>query len=391
MSLNPRRFSAIALGLLLTWPAAGCRKSQPSSAEQRALERHQREVRQTREWQAYFSSPQSGRTREALGFLQKLAQNRQLLGVPKTEPQVVGFGLGSPVVSSRGPYYWSQQFTVVFRDTPPRHCHYLVVQPYPEGDFQLQKAWRSDDTGKIVEESPIVPAPPRADPRRVFLGPANAGAERGWSGWFNGVLGGGSVAIGTSDPATGLNCFEIGITNPAAGQTHHADIRSVMFPLGHGRPARGPFTFSFAYKLPAKVKPGDNIEVNFRFFGKKDTDCLDQQTAIVGSKSGDSEMKQYKTMTLTGIMAPKGAVQADVWIVANIASPWTSGMAQFDDFSVTAVRAPTWIGLFIEVWLPAALALLVLGTLYLRWSRRRALRAPTGGEPPSAPPEVSSA
>ena len=363
--------------------AIGCRKAEPPSAEQRALERHQREARQGKQWQAYFGSPESAPTLKALGLLEALGNNGQLVGVPKREPQVVGFNLQAPVVSPKGPYYWSQEFNVIFKDTPPRHCHYVVVQTYKDGDFQLQKAWRSDEAGKTIEESPLAPAPVMAEPHRVFIGPGNAGAERGWAGWFNGVLGGGSVAIGTNDPATGLNCFEIGITNALPGQTHHADIRSELFSLGKAGRARGPFTLSFAYKLPTKVNPGDNLEVNFRFFGQSETNFLGQETVAVGSSSGDSEMKQYKTKTLSGISAPRGAAKADVWIVANIGGPWTSGTAQFDDFSVTAPAAPFWGGRLTWLGLLAVLLVLVLTALYLLRSRKQT--APTSGSQPGTP------
>jgi hypothetical protein len=374
--------ASAVLCVLLTLLAPGCRKAQPS-AEQRALERHKREVSQVKRWQAYFRSAESARTRKALGLLEALANNGQLLGVPPSqhEGQVIGFNLTRPVVSPKGPYYWSQQFDVIFADTPPRRCHYVVVQPYRNGEFQLQKAWRSDEAGKIIEESPLVPAAAMGDPHQVFLGPANAGAERGWAGWFNGRLGSGSVAIGTNDPATGLNCFEIGITNAVAGQTHHADIRSETFPLVGAR-ARGPYTLTFAYKLPTQVKPGDNIEVNFRFFGKGDSQFLGQQTVAVGAASGDSEMKQYKTRTLSGIQAPAGAVKADIWIVANLGDPWTSGTALFDDFAVTGPPPPFWRLKVVQLGAVTALMLALAGALCFRHRRRRAAGAMGNQSPP---------
>jgi hypothetical protein len=225
------------------------------------------------------------------------------------------------------------------KDTPPRHCHYLIVQTYSNGDFQLQKAWRSDESGKVLEEYPIAPAPVMADAQRVFLGPANSGAERAWSSWYSGTQGMASVGIGADDPATGLNCFTIGVNEVVPGTTNHADIKSEVFPLGPSANGRRPMMLSFAYKLPDKVKSGDNIQMFFRFFDVA-TNFLNQYIILVGSRTADSEMPVYKTMTVPNIIAPARAANADIWITANIFdAPWTSGTAQFDDFSVTT-RSP---------------------------------------------------
>jgi len=151
-----------------------------------------------------------------------------------------------------------------------------------------------------------------------------------------------------------------------AAVDHRADLRSEKFPLGRAGKTRGPFTLSFAYKLPGKVKPGEDLDVNFRFFGPVDDNFLDQTVLNVGTTTHDSEMTQYKTVTVTNILAPKEAVKADVWIVAGIAEPWTSGYAQFDDFSVTAVPARSWVGVVVGIGIFAALANLLIWTLYVR-------------------------
>ena len=105
-----------------------------------------------------------------------------------------------------------------------------------------------------------------ANAHPVFLGPMNPGAESGLTGWNSNIVGGGSISADNENPATGLNCFRIGVTNASSGGTNQADLRSDMFPLGRAGKACGPFTFSFAYKLPEKVQPGDDLDVDFRFF-----------------------------------------------------------------------------------------------------------------------------
>ncbi len=361
---------AAILGVVLVALGSGCRKAEPPSAEQQAVARHESALRQTKQWREYFKKPEAAQTLRALAFLSDLDDNGQLPLVPKKDPKVLGVNLNMPVVSPKGPYYWSQAFHVILQDSPPRRCHYVVVQNYRDGGFQLQRAWRTDDTGKTVAEAPLVPPPVMGDPHWVYLGPMNPGAERAWRGWYNGTLGSGSVAIGTDDPASGLNCFVIGISNAAPGQTSHADIRSKMFPLRQSK-AHGPFTLSFTYKLPTTVKPGDDIEVNLRFFGQGKENFLGQKTVAVGSSTGDSAMDHYKTTTVKGILAPRGAVRADVWITANIGGPWTSGAAEFDDFAVTAPAAPSWSATFARVGIFATPVGLLMGALLLKRSRKR--------------------
>src|SRR5204863_3635696 len=112
------------------------------------------------------------------------------------------------------------------------------------------KAWRTDRSGKMSEEFPILHARERTDPRQLFFGPANGGAESDLSKWYSGTLGSGVVGIGTDDPASGLSYFLIGITNATPGATHHADFRSQTFSIGS---AQQPLSFSFDYKVPGRV------------------------------------------------------------------------------------------------------------------------------------------
>jgi hypothetical protein len=202
----------------------------------------------------------------------------------------------------------------------------------------------------------------------VFLGPENPGAENGFDAWYNGVLGGGLAAIDHDDPATGSSDFKIGINDAASHDVNHADIRSQLFSLTPIGKKRGPITFSFAYKLPEKVNPGDNMEVYLRFFDEQGQ-FLGQKMYRVGSSTHDSEMTRYKTKTITKIFAPPKAAQADVWIVANIFSHWTSGNAHFDDFSVTVPSPMPWAKIFVGIGI---FAVLTAGFMSLRlYARRR--------------------
>jgi prepilin-type N-terminal cleavage/methylation domain-containing protein len=200
-----------------------------------------------------------------------------------------------------------------------------------------------------------------------FLGPANPGAESALEDWFHGSLGEGLVTTDTNGPATGLRCFKIVVPNALSGQTNHADLRSRLFPLGRAARGRQPIKASFAYKLPDKIKVGDNAVVNFRFFGPTENDFVDQKTILIGSDTGDSEMNHYKTMTLTNLFAPTNALNANVWVTVNLGPfPWTSGLAEFDDFSMITTPGPPWARIASGAVLFTVLTALLVWALRLR-------------------------
>jgi len=201
-------------------------------------------------------------------------------------------------------------------------------------------------------------------PKPILLGPPDPGAELGGQ-WYSGTNGAAYLLVDTTDANHGNNDFTLG--NKIADKDNIADWRSQVFSLGPAAGGAEPMTFSFAYKLPGKVNAGDNIAVFFRFFDEAGTNFLGQQFIPLGFSSGDSEMSDYKTVTLTniralknatGIRIPKGAraATADIWVTCNIFQPWASGDARFDDFSVTTLPAPPWIS---RHW-PACLAVLAI-------------------------------
>ncbi len=211
--------------------------------------------------------------------------------------------------------------------------------------------------------------------RQVVLGPPDPGAELGGQ-WYSGTNGAAYLFVDTADPNRGNNDFTLG--NKTAGEANRADWRSQLFSLGPAAGGARPMTFSFAYKFPGKVNPGDNIAVFFRFFDETGTNFLGQHYIPIGSLSGDSEMSEYKTVTFTnlravknatGIRLPKGAraATADIWITCNIFGPWASGDARFDDFSVTTVKP--FSSLIIVI--PAAVLLGVIIIVALLFHFRR--------------------
>ena len=215
-------------------------------------------------------------------------------------------------------------------------------------------------------------------PKQILLGPPDGGAESG-DQWYSGSIGAAYLSVNNTDPNAGNNDFLLG--NKTAGETNHADWRSQLFSLGPAAGGAKPMMLSFAYKFSGKVNRGDNIAVFFRFFDETGTNFLGQHYIPLGSSSGDSEMKEYKTMTLpdlravknaTGIRFPKGArtVTADIWVTCNIFGPWTSGDARFDDFSVTTPPAPAWVSRHWRISLTTLVIILMLPPLTI-WAIRK--------------------
>jgi hypothetical protein len=168
----------------------------------------------------------------------------------------------------------------------------------------------------------------------IFLGPTDSGAASGGLNWLNGAYGASTVSVDTSDPADSGG-YDLVISNTVAGKENRSDWRSPPFPLGPAAGGARPITFSFAYKLASKVSWGNNVLVQLRFFDATGTNYISQRVVQIGTQTGDSAMAGYKTFTMSGIIAPRHARTADVWIDANIFEPWVSGTAQFANISVT--------------------------------------------------------
>lgn len=224
----------------------------------------------------------------------------------------------------------------------------------------------------------VVTLPSLAAPKQILIGPPDGGSEQGGQ-WYFGTNDAAYLFVDTADPNHGASDFTLG--NKTVGETNRADWRSQLFSLGPAAGGAEPMTFSFAYKFPGKVNAGDNIAVFFRFFDESGTNFLGQHYIPLGSSSGDSEMTSYKTATFTalravknatGIRLPKGAraMTSDIWVTCNIFSPWTSGDAHFDDFSVTTLPSPSWISRHWLISLTALLIIVVLPTLTI-WAIRK--------------------
>ena len=212
----------------------------------------------------------------------------------------------------------------------------------------------------------VLAAPAGAMAGLISLGLANPGAEHGSDGWYWGTNGAAWVSLDHTDPATGEYDFTIG--NNTAGHENRADWRSHIFPLGAAANGARPITFSFTYKFPGKINERENLQVFLRFFDAAGTNFFGQKIFRVGFHTGDSNMVNYRTMTITDIIAPRKARSADIWITANIWEPWTSGVGRFDDFSVTTVSRLGWTLLVV---LGGSLAVLIIIMIAAAKSRRK--------------------
>lgn len=134
--------------LLLAFPAAGCKKSAQEQAEQQALKRHAQEVEQRHKQIAAIQnmekSPGGRATMEAVRYLIHLHGQGQLPG----SKNIVGLQLNDQDQSATYPIM--RHFTAQLRADPSR-IHFTLVKPSDAASWRLQKAWRTDEQGNIVE------------------------------------------------------------------------------------------------------------------------------------------------------------------------------------------------------------------------------------------------
>ena len=204
---------------------------------------------------------------------------------------------------------------------------------------------------------------------QIFLGPPESGTWSGSEKWLTWASGAASTSYDFNDPAHGACAFVL--SNSVAGKENAAEWRCLPFSLGPAAGGARPITFSFAYKLSDPVAPGNNMRVLLRFCESGVSNFISERTILLGAHTGDSAMSSYRTLTMNGIMAPRKARVADIWITT---SDWASGAGRFDDFSVTTVpRSPLFI---MGVGAAILLAVGALTVLLIQLWRRHAGRIP---------------
>ena len=201
---------------------------------------------------------------------------------------------------------------------------------------------------------------------RVMLGPPYPVTPDAIANWIPDSKGAGSVSADFNDPAARGGC-DIMLGNTIAGSTNNAECRCPLFPLGAAAEGARPITFSFAYKLPDDVTNKNNIHVQLRFFKSSSyDDFIGERVIPVGAQTSDSNMTGYRTVTITGIKAPRKAQMADVWINANIFEPWVSGPAQFANISVTTEPHSWSFKIGVTAGILFGIGILTLALTYLR-------------------------
>jgi hypothetical protein len=207
---------------------------------------------------------------------------------------------------------------------------------------------------------------------QIFLGPAESGTWSGSEKWFIGASGAAAASYDFNDASHGACAFVL--SNTVAGKENTASWRCPNFSLGPAAAGARPITFSFAYKLSDRTAAGNNIQVQLRFFDSTGTNFIGERVIPVGARTSDSAMADYRTLTMNGILAPRKARTADIWIDANVLEPWASGTGRFDDFSVTTVPRSLLFKSLVGVGVLVGIGALTL--LLTQLWRRRAGRKP---------------
>jgi hypothetical protein len=221
----------------------------------------------------------------------------------------------------------------------------------------------------LVVTTSVITAMIASGKNQIVLGPPESGTWSGSSKWLTGAYGDASTFFDFNDPSKGVCAFVL--SNTVAGDKNKADWRCEPFPLGPAADGASPLTFSFAYKLPERVAARNNLHVQLRFFDAAGTNFFGERVILVGDHTSDSAMTDYRTLTINGILAPRKARTADIWINANIFEPWVSGAARFDDFSVTTEPRSIFTSPIALVGLAILMVIAVSSVLLMRRTRKR--------------------
>ena len=101
----------------------------------------------------FMQQPGAAVTVSGLNFLRDLKDNGRLPGVSTDEHGMLKSG-SEDKEAPTGSYPVSRTFYFTKNNDSNQYC-YTVVQTSSNSNWQLQKAWRSDASGKVVEEYPV--------------------------------------------------------------------------------------------------------------------------------------------------------------------------------------------------------------------------------------------
>lgn len=174
-------------------------------------------------------------------------------------------------------------------------------------------------------------------PRRLSLGPVNAGFELGGANWNTGGTGGvaGSASFANSPSngpgAPGINC--VSETSNGAG---NVDFRADYFSLGAAAKGANPVTFSFDYNILNPVIAGNQIRVGLRLEGPTGG-FLGEYNSYIGVPNGDVGANGWHHFSVTTVPTAT-AVNADIRVSMNVFGDdhWSLGTVLFDNFTVLA-------------------------------------------------------
>ena len=137
-------FAIFSASLFVT---AGCHKSQPEIAEEKAIERHNQEAVLPPP-----TGPAFARLKSQSDYLENLHTNGLLPGVPKDPKGFFGADAAIYVTPEGGS---TQEVVFWTRDKPRQDYHYIVGRVSNNSSWQITKAWHPDPSSKAIQEYPV--------------------------------------------------------------------------------------------------------------------------------------------------------------------------------------------------------------------------------------------
>ena len=149
-----RFFIVVTLSAAMIFFSSGCRKSKDKVAEQVAIEKHEQELKTNAAVQALMKDTNFAQAVKSMAFLKSLKNSGRLPGVSKDEHGTIR-AEKTPTTNATNSYVYSQEFHFITQSSPPNNLYYVVTRSSSNEELHLQKAWRGDASGQVLEEYPL--------------------------------------------------------------------------------------------------------------------------------------------------------------------------------------------------------------------------------------------
>lgn len=160
---NRMSVALIFIVFALACVTLGCKKSERDIAEAKAIERHKQEAAhgyapspaQLKRMPNHTPSPAAERLQSETTFLAELKENGLLPGVSKDLKGYFGIWEKTTATPEGGATQEVHFLTSLPANKSRKNYHYIVSRAASNSTWQINKAWLTDSSGKVIQEYPV--------------------------------------------------------------------------------------------------------------------------------------------------------------------------------------------------------------------------------------------